>query len=304
MKRILIFSLAYYPHVGGAEVALKELTDRMRNIEFHLITLRFKDEAREETIGTVTVHRVGNGSSYLGKVLFAPRAAFRAARLHRERPFDAFWAMMSYMLFPIVLLRFRGIRVPYLLTLQEGDPFAHTFNRWFIFPFRPLLSMGFREASAIQSISNYLAVWAERMGFRGSVAVISNGVDAARFAQAHTRPLSPREVILVTTSRLVHKNALDDVIRALVLLPEQVRFRIYGVGEEERDLVRLAEHLGVSSRVAFKGFIKHAELPAVFQECDIFIRPSRSEGMGNSFIEAMEVFGMRRYRKQEPRLVA
>ena len=30
MKKILIFSLAYYPkHIGGAEVAIKEITDRM-----------------------------------------------------------------------------------------------------------------------------------------------------------------------------------------------------------------------------------------------------------------------------------
>jgi glycosyltransferase involved in cell wall biosynthesis len=28
-------------------------------------------------------------------------------------------------------------------------------------------------------------------------------------------------------------------------------------------------------------------MPLVLQACDIFIRPSRSEGMGNSFVEAM-----------------
>ena len=35
------------------------------------------------------------------------------------------------------------------------------------------------------------------------------------------------------------------------------------------------------------GYIDHSKLPNAFGECDIFIRPSRSEGMGNSFIEAM-----------------
>lgn len=285
--RILIFSLAYYPHIGGAEVAIKEITDRILDIEFHLLTLNFGGEVPEEKIGNVFVHRVGNGSSYLSKILFIPRAMYRARVMHRTLGFDSFWAMMSYMLFPIVLLRWIGVRVPYLLTLQEGDPFEHTFNRWFILPFRPLLSTGFRKASAIQSISSYLATWAKHMGFRDEVAVIGNGVDVAHFTRVHTRPLSPREAILVTTSRLVHKNALDDVIRALVLLPEQVTFHIYGMGKEERNLMQLAERLGVSSRIAFKGFIKHAELPALLQECDIFIRASRSEGMGNSFIEAM-----------------
>lgn len=287
MKRVLIFSLSYLPHVGGAEVALKEITDRIPDIEFHMLTLNFGADAKEEKIGNIFVHRMGNNASYLSKMIFAPRAAYAARRMHQVLRFDSFWAMMSYMLFPIVLLRLLGVRVPYVLTLQEGDPFEHTFNRWFILPFRPLLSIGFRAASSVQAISSYLATWAVQLGFQNRVAVIGNGVDLERFLSAHTRPLSPKEVVLVTTSRLVHKNALDDVIRALALLPDQIRFRIYGVGEEERNLKKLAEHLGVSSRVECKGFVNHTELPAVLRECDIFIRPSRSEGMGISFVEAM-----------------
>ena len=133
IKRILIFSLAYYPHVGGAEVALKEITDRIPDVEFHLVTLRFDlKDAREEKIGNVFVHRIGNGSSYFSKNIVVPRAVLLARCLHRAHRFDAFWAMMSYMLFPIVLLRLGGIRVPYLLSLQEGDPWEHMFSRWFI----------------------------------------------------------------------------------------------------------------------------------------------------------------------------
>ena len=62
--RILIFSLAYYPHVGGAEVALKEITDRISDITFHVLTLNFGGEAKEEKIGNMFVHRIGNSASY------------------------------------------------------------------------------------------------------------------------------------------------------------------------------------------------------------------------------------------------
>ncbi|MDP2652150.1 MAG: glycosyltransferase family 4 protein [bacterium] len=287
MRRILIFSLAYYPHIGGAEIALKEITDRIHDVEFHMLTLNFGGEAKEEKIGNVLVHRIGNGSSYLQKILFIPRAAAAAARLHRLHHFDAFWAMMSYMLFPIVLLRSRSIRIPYLLTLQEGDPWEHMFSRWFILPFRPLLSAGFKNASAVQTISTYLAEWARRMGYRGTVSVIPNGVDVARFTSVQHQVLNKEKVTLVTTSRLVHKNAIDDIIRALALLPESVRFRVYGTGPEETNLKHLAKNLGVSARVDWEGYIDHKELPGALAACDIFIRPSRSEGMGNSFIEAM-----------------
>lgn len=286
--RILIFSLAYLPHVGGAEVALKEITDRISDIEFHMLTLNFGGEAREEKIGNIFVHRIGNSSSYISKILFALRAAFAARRLHTSTPFDAFWGMMSYMLFPVVLLRLKGIRVPYLLTLQEGDPFEHTFNRWFILPFRPLLSIGFRNAFAVQAISTYLAKWATAMGFKKEVVVIPNGVDLERFTEAPHPPVVTAGVVnLITASRLVYKNALDEVIRALVLLPENVQFVVYGSGPDERELRALVEDLKVSSRVLFKGYISHADLALAFATAHIFIRPSRSEGMGNSFIEAM-----------------
>ena len=76
MKRVLIFSLAYYPSfVSGAEAAIKEITDRISpgDIEFHLITLLFEKNApKKELIGNTHVHRVGFGGAYLSKILFIP----------------------------------------------------------------------------------------------------------------------------------------------------------------------------------------------------------------------------------------
>jgi hypothetical protein len=49
MKKVLIFSLAYFPkHVGGAEVAIKEITDRISDIEFHMVTNRFDSTLPKE----------------------------------------------------------------------------------------------------------------------------------------------------------------------------------------------------------------------------------------------------------------
>jgi glycosyltransferase involved in cell wall biosynthesis len=44
---------------------------------------------------------------------------------------------------------------------------------------------------------------------------------------------------------------------------------------------------GVENCVHFLGQIGHTDLPKYLKACDIFIRPSRSEGIGNSFVEAM-----------------
>jgi len=288
MQKILIFSLAYVPHVGGAEVALQEITNRLCDREFHLITLRFAGEADKERIGNVYVHRIGNGSSYLQKILFIPRAARLAKRLHKKHSFDLLWAMMTYMVLPIVLMRFMGIKVPYVLTLQDGDPFEHVFSRWFIVPVRPLLRSGFKNASRVTAISNYLAAWAVRTGCQKErVVVIPNGVDIERFATIERGKKIDAAPSLVTTSRLVTKNAVDDIIRALVFLPDAVTLTIYGIGAEKSSLEELANSLDVSSRVFFMGHISQDDLPKMLATHDIFVRPSRSEGMGISFLEAM-----------------
>jgi len=52
-------------------------------------------------------------------------------------------------------------------------------------------------------------------------------------------------------------------------------------------LKNLAEDIGVENRVMFLGQITHAAMPKYLKVSDIFVRPSLTEGLGNSFLEAM-----------------
>lgn len=301
MKRILIFSLAYYPDmVSGAEVAVKEITDRIsrEDIEFHLITLLFdRSRPHAERIGNVTVYRVGFGGGYLSKMLYISLAVWKACDLHRRRPFDALWSVMTYMLFPVVLAKWFGVRVPHILTLQDGDPYERVFERWFIRPLTPVLDYGFRTARIVQAISSYLGEWARRRGYQGTLEIIYNGANARDFAEAtsdeeiealkQSLGKKDKDVFIVTTSRLAHKNGIDAVIAALPLLPDNVSFVIVGGGEDEKKLKDQAESLGVSGRTLFVGNVERTETPKYRRIADIFARPSRSEGLGNSFASAM-----------------
>ncbi len=297
MKRILIFSLAYYPHVGGAEVALKEITDRISDIEFHMVTMRFsRAEAREEKLGNVFVHRIGSGSGRLNKFLFQFSAARAASALNRQYHFDAVWAMMAHSSgIPAGLFKTFHPDVKYLLTLQEGDPpeYIERLAR----PVWPLFKRGFTTADELQVISHFLLAWGKRMGFRGAGVVVPNGTDVVRFSKSITDAertslrrgwgIGEHDIVLVSSSRLVHKNALDDVIRALVHLPPHIRFVNFGFGPDKSQLEWLAHDVGVSGRVALLDHPGLDILPSYLHACDIFIRPSRSEGMGISFVEAM-----------------
>lgn len=300
-KKILIFSLAYYPsHVSGAETAIKDTTDRIdpNDIEFHLITLHFDTTIpKEEKIGNVQVHRVGFGGAYISKILFVPLAAFKACSLERKVGINAVWCMMTYALFPLVLARLIGLRAPHILSLQDGDPYEKVFHRWFILPLTPLLDYGFKTATIIQAISGYLAEWPRKRGYQGPVEIIYDGanprdlkddVDPQEIERLK-QELGKKEgeVFLINTARLVHQKGNDITIRALPLLPEHVRLVLVGGGEEEAMLRELAQDLGVMDRVIFTGQVDRSIVTLYRKAGDIFVGPSRSEGQGHAFNSAM-----------------
>ena len=312
MKKILILSLVYYPsHVGGAEVAIKEITDRIKpeEIEFDMICLRFdKNLPKTEKIGNITLHRIGFTTNkptiadlskfplHLNKLLFQFSAAFEALKLHKKNHYDAIWAMMAHSTgVPAGIFKTFNPEIPYILTLQEGDPIDYIKNK--MRPIYPLFVRGFTLADTIQSISTFLSKWAYDMGFRGHLEIIPNAVNTKHFSRIYSEmelealknKLGKKigDKYLITTSRLVKKNALDDVIQALPLLPSEIKFVVLGLGPDLNMLTNLAKNLDVSDRVIFLGQVDHSEMPKYLKISDIFIRPSLSEGMGNSFIEAM-----------------
>ena len=303
-KRILIFSTAYYPFVGGAEVAIKEITDRLGGeYEFDLITGRFqKDLLAVENVGKVTVYRIGSGRPILDKILLPFAGAMKVWKLEKEKKYDFFWGVMvtfgsgaGYVF--NVLRRFTGkVKIPMILTLQEGDSESHLRYRW-----GGLINLSWwlalRQSDFLTGISNFLLHRAEQMGYKGSVALIPNGVDTKIFSRVFSEDEKKNirekflkkegDIFLVTTSRLVRKNAVDDIISSLTYLPENISLLVIGKGEEGLGLQEKAVGLKVADRVKFLGFISHQDIPQYFSICDIFVRPSRSEGFGNSFIEAM-----------------
>jgi glycosyltransferase involved in cell wall biosynthesis len=301
-KRILIFSLAYYPsHVSGAEASVREITDRIAcgDIEFELITFWFdRAQPKEERIGNVLVHRVGVGSQYVSKILFVPLAAWTARRLHQSKSFDGMWALMTYMIFPTILARCLGVRVPYVITLQDGDPYEKVFERWFIRPVAWVLDYGFRHASVVQAISAYLATWPKLRGAQVPVELVHNGgnpndfktdlFDADELSRVRAElGVSKTDVLLGNTARLVYQKGWEDTIRSLTLLPAQVKLLVVGSGPDEQKYKDLVAELGLVNRVMFVGQVDRSVVTKYRRILDIFVMPSRSEGLGNAGLSAM-----------------
>lgn len=90
----------------------------------------------------------------------------------------------------------------------------------------------------------------------------------------------------------------DTVIRALPKILEitpNLRYVIVGEGNDKERLKKLAVETGVSKYVEFTGEISDLELAARYQDCDVFVLPSRvrqsngnweGEGFGRVYVEA------------------
>ncbi|MBI1957144.1 MAG: glycosyltransferase family 4 protein [Candidatus Niyogibacteria bacterium] len=296
--KILVFSSVYLPMIGGAELAIREIAKRLCDrYDFVLFTARMSRSfpARERMDG-VDVRRLGFGFSF-DKYLVP---FFSAVAVRRELPGAALlWGMMaSYATIGAYFIKRRNPAIPFLLTLQEGDPEAYLFHgRW------GLMGWWFRRimpsADRIQAISGYLKRIAEKAGASADrIDVIPNGVDIERFGGANPDArkeifdrfgFGPNAKIVITASRLVPKNGVDVLIRALARAPKNHRehLAVAGTGFEEAKLRALAKELGIEKRVHFLGDLDHDELARWYSVAHAFARPSRSEGLGSAFLEAM-----------------
>ena len=75
-------------------------------------------------------------------------------------------------------------KIPYNLTLQEGDPTEYIER--LALPAWPLFKRAFTKADRIQVISTFLGRWAVRMGFKGEPILIPNAVDVEHFSKIYS----------------------------------------------------------------------------------------------------------------------
>jgi glycosyltransferase involved in cell wall biosynthesis len=314
MKRILIFSLTYFPYVGGAEVAMKEITDRLDPHEyaFEMITLRFDSNLpKVEKVGNITVHRIGftvpdpsvsdramPWQLKLAKVLFPVMAFAKALQLHRKNAYLLTWALMANQsAFAALFFKWTHPRVPYYLELQDGRALSDMKKRQPLLALMwPLYTQIYLQAEKIKAISNFIAREVRAIGYTKPIEVIPNAVDVTKFSQPISLERSIElerrfgkkmgDVFLFTASRLVLSRGMEDTIRALTFLPDNVKLLIAGTGEDQHKLEHIAHEGGVDARVIFAGHVAHDTLPALYKISDIFVRPSIIEGFGNAFVEA------------------
>ena len=121
--------------------------------------------------------------------------------------------------------------------------------------------------------------------FRNDDSVLLNKLERINNISPPNKP-----IILSTLAAVnVPYKGQEYVIRAIAALKEEelkYEYHLAGGGSQER-LIALSESLGIKDQVIFYGSIPHDEVIKILDKTDIYIQPSKQEGLPRALVEAM-----------------
>ncbi|HEV7768874.1 MAG TPA: glycosyltransferase family 4 protein [Thermoanaerobaculia bacterium] len=133
-------------------------------------------------------------------------------------------------------------------------------------------------------------------GYEGETFVLPNAVHREQYGVREKRKdliaryhLEGKRVLL-TVGRLdaaERYKGFDEVLEVMRDLPEDVVYMIAGGGNDATRLQLRARELDVASRVIFTGLFADEEKADLYNLADAYVMPSRGEGFGFVFLEAM-----------------
>ena len=120
------------------------------------------------------------------------------------------------------------------------------------------------------------------------------GIDTEKLGQS--RPIDPHQkrkelhvldsdVILLSVGELNPNKNHREIIRQLPKIEASFKYLICGQGHLEEELKLLCNELDISDKVQFLGYRK--DVPEIMQISDVFLFPSKREGLSVALMEAM-----------------
>ncbi len=191
----------------------------------------------------------------------------------------------------------------YLLKRLVGIPYwtvAHGVEAWNIQ--RPALHTALHHADRILSVSGYTRnrLIKEQNLDPSKISLLPNTFDPKRFKIA-CKPthllerygLSPEKKIILTVNRLSLSESYKGYDKVLAALPQirqvipNVHYIIVGKGDARAQIEQLIRERQLQDCVTLTGFVPDAELCDFYNLCDVFAMPSKGEGFGIVYLEAL-----------------
>ncbi|MBE9175013.1 glycosyltransferase [Synechocystis salina LEGE 06155] len=161
---------------------------------------------------------------------------------------------------------------------------------------------GLKSANRIISVSHYTRdrLLQEQALDPEKIVVLPNTFDTSRF---HIAPksqhllakynLKPYQSVILTIARLAGEErykGYDQIIRALpeiIKTIPNVHYLLGGKGGDRPRIEKLIRYLKLENHVTLAGFIPDEELADHYNLCDVFAMPSKGEGFGIVYLEAL-----------------
>lgn len=133
-------------------------------------------------------------------------------------------------------------------------------------------------------------------GYAGRSFLVPNAIHLERYGmRPRSAALSARwslkgKRVLLTLGRIVaaeRYKGFDEVVEILPSLPEDIVYLAAGSGSDLPRLTKKARALGAADRIVFTGHIDEREKIDVYNLADVYVMPSRGEGFGFVFLEAL-----------------
>lgn len=302
INRILIFNYEFPPLGGGGGKASFFLARELarRGFEIRIITSRFKGLPRKEKIEGIEIIRIPvlrreiHRASVFDMVTYIASSVFFGCWHALRRKPDISLAYFGIPSGPAAFLIKKLFRIPYYVLLRGGDVpgFSPKEMGSYHRLSRPVIHLLWREARGVIANSKGLQelAWKSLPGLK--IQVVPNGVDPELFNLIRPRQENTGGINILFAGRFTHQKGVDLLLKSLSLIKSNIpqsQVWLAGDGPERKKMEKLAGSLGSGSRfnIEFLGWKNRAELYDLYQRADVFVLPSRDEGMPNALLEAM-----------------
>lgn len=302
--KILVISHEYPPIGGGGANACLFLTREFARTghEVTVLTAKFGQQSEDEvTSEGVVLKRVKckrkneASSSFVEMLSYLLSAWKKAGKLVRQNGYDFCVVFFGIPSGPLAFYLKKRYKLPYLIRSGGGDiPGTQKRFETVYKVLGPALRMVWKESAGIVANSEGLKKRAGGFESRYPIYVVENGVDSD-FFKPDTNKRDENTINILFVSRLIERKGLQFIIPKLKNIKKEVcektnksvRLTVVGDGPYRGDLENLVNECDCRDLVHFLGQKTKDSLDVIYQSADLFILPSRWEGMPNVVLEAM-----------------
>jgi len=224
-----------------------------------------------------------------GAFVFA-RIVGRLRELHQAQPIDLIHAHGPLPCGHAAMLLSGELNIPFVISVHGLDVFSTVQVRGWVGQWcRRISQHAYSASRRVICISERVREQVlEGMGRNCRTSVVYNGVDPVMFSPGEEPP--PNGPLILAVGNLLPIKGHELLVRAVASLAAEfpdLTLELIGHGTEQPRLQALAQQLQIAARVRFRGRQPRQDVVRAMRRCSVFALPSRYEGLGCVYLEAM-----------------